>query len=66
MNINNFCKIGYHQEKGRATGKGKLRPYFQLAEAFCKNYAMDVTGKTGGVVPSAELAPFEVDFIKAV
>jgi len=41
LNTTNFCKMGWVIERRRQTGKNVCKPYFQLAESFCKGFGVE-------------------------
>jgi hypothetical protein len=64
LNTTNFCKMGWVIERRRQTGKNVCRPYFTLAESFCKGFGVE-TAK-GPSIPEKDFCPFEeLNFSKA-
>eukprot|EP00747_Dinoflagellata_sp_TGD_P164805 gnl/TRDRNA2_/TRDRNA2_185258_c0_seq1.p1 gnl/TRDRNA2_/TRDRNA2_185258_c0~~gnl/TRDRNA2_/TRDRNA2_185258_c0_seq1.p1 ORF type:complete len:662 (+),score=129.76 gnl/TRDRNA2_/TRDRNA2_185258_c0_seq1:75-1988(+) len=61
----NFCRLGWQATRSRG-GKVVHRPYFRLADSFCRAHGMDIA-KLGPPPPSdTELCPFEdFNFSKA-
>jgi len=63
LNVLNFCKIGWRVE-GQCNGKTKLRPHFQVADAFARAHGVDV--KNQPAIPDKQLTHVEeFNFSKA-
>jgi len=64
LNTTNFCKMGWVIERRRQTGKNVCRPYFLLAESFCKGFGVETP--KGPSIPEKDFQPFEeLNFSKA-
>lgn len=64
VNITNFCRVGWQLEQKRAN-KVVHRPYFQLADSFCRAYSVDES-RRAPMPPEKELCPMEeFNFSKA-
>jgi len=63
LNTTNFCKLGWVIERRRQTGKNVCRPYFQLAESFCKGFGVEGAPLK---IPEKDFLPIEeLNFSKA-
>jgi hypothetical protein len=64
VNITNFCRVGWQLEKKRGN-KIVHRPYFQLADSFCRAYSVD-EARRAPMPPEKELCSMEeFNFSKA-
>jgi hypothetical protein len=64
LNTTNFCKMGWVIERRRQTGKNVCRPYFQLAESFCRGFGVEAPKAPH--IPEKDFCPFEeLNFSKA-
>jgi len=43
LNVTNFCKIGWVVERRRAGGNNVMRPYFAVADSFCKGFGVELS-----------------------
>lgn len=63
LSVMNFCKIGWRVE-GLVQGKAKLRPHFQVAEAFARSHNLDLKGQVS--IPDKHFTAIEeFNFSKA-
>jgi len=45
LNVTNFCKVGWVVERRRAGGNNVMRPYFAVADSFCKGFGVEFERK---------------------
>jgi len=63
VKLPNFCNIGWQTTKLR--DRSVHRPYFQIAESFCRNHGVEIF-KQGPLVDPKDLCPMEeLNFSKA-
>lgn len=64
LSATNFCKIGWVIERRRHGGKNVLKPYWSVAESFCKGFGIE--NPKGPGVSEKDFCPFEeLNFSKA-